>query len=81
MIRLSWKWLILDNSELRRRVVMEQEKQQGNLLQFIQQGHGFNVGAERSSAYTVRGEHQAEGAIVTLFLANLECYTYQMSKI
>ena len=33
---------------------MEQEKQQENMLQFIFQGHGFNVRAERSSAYTVR---------------------------
>lgn len=66
---------------------MEQEKQQGKQLQFILQGHGFNVRAERSSVYSVRVRlavavgTKAEAATVTLFLAGLEWYTYQMSKL
>ena len=67
--------------------MIEQENQQGKLLQFISQGHDFNVRADRSSLYTVRVRLAvAVGTKLKVLLLGdilqvLECYTYPMCKL
>ena len=68
--------------------MIEQENQQGKLLQFIPQGHGFNVRADRSSLYTVRvrlavavGTKLKVVLLLGDVLQVLECYTYPMCKL
>lgn len=67
--------------------MIEQKNQQGRLLQFISQGHGFDVRADRSSLCTIRVPLAvAVGTKLKVLLIGdvlqvLECYTYQVCKL
>ena len=67
--------------------MIEKEKQQGKLLQFISDRHGLNVRADRSSLHTVRVRLAvAVGTKLKVLLLGdvlqvLECYTCPMCKL